>query len=71
MRFVLGRSKTRKYLHPQARILKIYYTNALTGFSYIYQPDGFNNLLSQGHVPGTAPAVGMVGGTYILQTREG
>lgn len=70
-RSVLGSSKTKKCLHPYTRILEVYYTEALTRFSYIYHPDGFNTSLSQGYVLGTAPAMGMVGRTYIPRTREG
>ena len=56
---------------PTAEILKAY-TEALTGFSHIFSPDGLNNFtLSQGYIFGKAPTVGMVGRTYIPRTGEG
>ena len=47
MRLVLGSCNMSRSLHSPARILKVY-TEALTGFSHIFSPDGLNNtLLSQ------------------------
>ena len=60
MRLVLGGHEMRSR-HPPVRILKVY-TEALTGFSHIYCPDGLSNTwLSQGCVLETALAVGMMG----------
>lgn len=58
-------------LHPPTGILK-FYIEALAGFSHVFSPDGFNNiLLSQGYVPEMAPAVGTLGRVYIPKTGKG
>lgn len=52
------------------RILKVY-TEALTSFSHIYNPDGLKNtLFSQDYILGTAHSVGMASGTHIPRTGE-
>ena len=46
------------------------HTEALTGFSHVYRPDGLNTtLLSEGCIPAMTPAMKMVARTYI--PREG
>lgn len=44
MRLVLNGSKMSRPQHLSTRILKVY-TEALTGFRHIHQPDGLNTTL--------------------------
>lgn len=68
---VLSDHKMNKSLHLPLRILKDY-RGALTAFGYIFRADGLNNTsLSEGHVLGTAPTVGMVGRVYLSRAAEG
>lgn len=61
---------TTRSLHSPARILKV--LKALTGFSHIFGPDGFNNtLISQGCTLEIGLAVRTVGTMYISRTGEG
>ena len=71
MRLVLIGCKMSRSLYPPTRILKVH-TEASTGFSHVYCPDGLNNtLLSQGCVLETVSTMGRVGEMYMPRSREG
>ena len=60
-RLALGGCKMSRAPQPPTRILG-FYTEALTGSSHVFHPDGPNNaLLSQGCVLYVAPGAGKVG----------
>lgn len=61
-RFILGSARWVDLCTQQN--LQVY-IEALTGFSYVYHPDGLNTLLSQGCILEMAPAVETVGERYI------
>ena len=70
MKLILGGCKISRSWPPPARISKVY-TEAFTGVSYIFCPDGFNNiLLSQGCVLKVATNTGFVVRTFIPRTGE-
>ena len=58
-RLVLSSGKKTRFLHPPARILRVY-IEALARFRYLLGSDGHNILLSQGCVLERALSVGMM-----------
>ena len=69
-RLVLCAHKVSRSLHSPARIFKVYIED-LIGFGHMYCPDGLNVFLSQDHVLGTAPPMGMVDRRYIPRMGQG
>ena len=69
MRLVLG-SKTGRYPHPTASILKVY-IEAFTGFSNVHYPGGLNNIcpLKAASLQ-MAPTVGTVGRVHSHHWRD-
>lgn len=68
IRFVLGSCKTSRSPHQPTKILEVY-IESLSGFSFVYHPDGLN---TQYHITVSklcplkmAPAMGTAGRTYI------
>lgn len=68
IRFVLGSCKTSRSPHQPTKILEVY-IESLSGFSFVYHPDGLN---TQYHITVSklcplkmAPAMGTASGTYI------
>lgn len=70
MRLVLDFCKMTRFPHPPATIFKIY-TEALTGFSHIYHPDGLNTLLSQACVLENGSSCGNSGLNAHSKERDG
>ena len=69
-RLVLGSHRTNRSPPLSAKVLRVY-TEALTGVSHVFSPDGLNIWLSQGCIFEMASAVGIVGGANNPRTVEG
>lgn len=72
LKVCLGHLTIGRSLYPLARILTVY-TEAFTGFSHVYHPDGLTTHCSLNNTTSlkTAPTAGTVGGMYIQRTRNG
>lgn len=68
-RLVLAGHQMSRPPHLPPRTFKVH-REASTGISLILG-SSINTLFSQGYILGTAPAAGMVGGTYVPRTGEG